>query len=89
MRLIIFFCLLQCVCCLSHSLYITFQYKFGEVYDIQTNSSFISVMSESSTPLYYYLPPECDGNSIVAKKIPPYIVLKYQCSKTLTPLYDR
>lgn len=87
MRFIVFLCLLHY--CLSYSLYITFKYNFGEEYDIKSNSSFISVIGKYDTPLYYYLPPECDGKSVIAKKNSPYILLKYQCTKTSTPLYDQ
>ena len=63
----------------AYPMYVQFEYIPGMEYDVYTNSSFVCVMSEVDTPVYLYLPPECNGDTIRAKKIPPRIVMELTC----------
>ena len=63
----------------AYPLYVQFEYQPGIEYDVYSNSSFIRVMSDVDTPMYLYLPPECNGNTIRAKKIPPRIMMEITC----------
>ena len=59
-------------------LYLVFQYKGGVEYDITSNETMIKVASAHDTPIYFYIPPECDA-ILRATKSPPYIVIELPC----------
>ena len=63
----------------SYPMYIQFRYLPSVEYDITSNASFLHVRSAYDTPLHFYLPPECDGSVIHARKVPPYVVLELSC----------
>ena len=62
-----------------YPMYIQFRYQPGVEYDITSNASFIQVQSAHETPLHFYIPPECNGDILRAKKIPPHILLEISC----------
>lgn len=64
--------------CGGDPLYLVFQYTPGVEYDITSNETMIKVASAHDTPIYFYIPPECDA-VLRATKSPPYIVIELPC----------